>query len=164
MIKVNTDMDEVVALDIDSFERCDLSKSSLHRALLFGQTFREVLFEEANLRCGTFENAEFLRCDFRKAVLVDGYFGGAEFRDSNLSSALCKGARFDFAKFYNVDFSEADVSRCSFRGAVFVGCNLVCCGLGDADLTVALFDENTVFPGRFDPVSHGAIERWKVIG
>lgn len=156
-VKIFCDSGRVLELVEDSLVGVVLDGEYLHRALLGGQDMHTASFRDADLRSAIMTNAKLDGANFKGAKLIL-----ADLSSSSLTLAVFDETRLDFANLDNADLAEAsfigaEVRHCSFRGANLIGANLLCEGLGEADLAGARFDDRTRFPDRFEPEQSGAI-------
>ncbi len=107
---------------------------------------------------------------FMGAELGEADLEGAKLRGTDLSYADLRGAKLRAANLRGADLSytdlgEANLCEADLRGANLIGANLIGARLRGANLMGAdligarlrtsYYDENTLFPDGFDPVSAG---------
>ena len=85
---------------------------------------------------------------FAGSNLEGSWFTGVDLTDADFSSANLSGANLDGADLTGATLRKADLRRATLKFANLAG----------ADLADAVYDQATVWPDEFDPVSAGARE------
>lgn len=114
-----------------TLKRISFIKSNLKKTIFRNCNLDECDFWEANLSQAKFENTKFKDCVFTDTDLTKTHFKKTFFINSNLSHTRLKGVNFKNSKLKNVNLRDA------------------------------IFDKNTLWPKKFNPLSYGAIKDLK---
>lgn len=95
-------------------------------------------------------------------MINDSTFVGASFREADFTNAIVQSCDFSGGVYFEIrgaQLTDVNVSGASFRDARLLGTDLgnVNINLSQADLTGALYNSGTLFPGGFDPDAAGMI-------
>jgi hypothetical protein len=91
--------------------------------------------------------ADLAAADLRGADLGCAHLGSADLSGADLSRANLFGADLGWADLRGANLRGADLRRADLRGARLTGANL----------TEVVYDDETLWPGGFDPAPVGAI-------
>jgi uncharacterized protein YjbI with pentapeptide repeats len=99
---------------------------------------------------------QFQGLDLSGAYMYWATLGDADLSFANLSSADLRGAMLDRAKCTSTNFRGCNMGRDNLGGRTILrGADLSTADLQGARLDGAVYDDETRFPPRFDPHSHG---------
>jgi len=130
----------------DDFSRQDLTGMDFSGSRMSTNFSRAILskaiFNNATLSFSKFNNANLNSASFCSTNLSAADLSGADLRDSTLSLAVLHSANLSNAQLQGADIRGSDLSQAIVE---------------NVDIRGAIYDENTVFPGEFNPEAAGAI-------
>ena len=119
------------------------------RRTLMGNTFREEMFAETDLRAARAFGSIWTKCSFRDcnfdasnfsgATFVDCKFAECSFQNVNLS-----GAKITDCQFYDCDMTQSDMSSAILRGVAFSGCVMLYSSFVDASVWETRFSDSNL--------------------
>jgi uncharacterized protein YjbI with pentapeptide repeats len=126
----------------------DLSDHDLRRA-----DFHQVTADGLNCAGADLREADFSDCDLYWLDMYTADCTGASFRRSKL-----EGVNFKSACLQRADFSYAIITHDNLGGpSTFAHSNLDGASFEGASLVGTEYDEGTIFPAGFDPISYGMV-------
>jgi len=130
-------------LSLANLLNTDLSFANLHQAdLSYCVTNNATNFQNANLHLANLSSAKLVMVDLSGTDLKI-----ANLKYTNLSRAILQYANLSFSKLDGADLSQADC-----RNAIFSDTDL-----SHANLRMAFYNEETIWPSSFNPVDAGAV-------
>ncbi|MTH47007.1 pentapeptide repeat-containing protein [Intestinirhabdus alba] len=157
MIKIQFETGTFLEINATTLMGYDFSRMNLHRAILDSLCLDFSLFREAHLRNISIENSSVKNADFYNAALMNAFLKNSDMTGCDFQNSRPIAANFSHSVLINSNFAGADISRADFSGANLCGANLCFERYDEVTLAGALFDENTRWPDKFDPVKEGAI-------
>ena len=125
----------------------------------------KVLFARKNFSGEDLADARLQGLDFRGCLM-----GGVILDEADLTGANMEGCELYWSILFNTNFTRANLAHAKLNGASLDGANFTnanLCGadfgnygsgratnLTGANFTNATYDDTTVFPVNFDPISH----------
>jgi uncharacterized protein YjbI with pentapeptide repeats len=125
---------------------------SLQKADLRGADLRGADLRGADLLEADLTRALLDRADLTRALLIR-----ADLTRADLTGADLRGADLRAARLFEADLRGADLRGADLCGADLSGANLSGANLLDADLRAAKYNNQTQWPGGFDPQAAGAM-------
>jgi uncharacterized protein YjbI with pentapeptide repeats len=106
-------------------------------------SYKNICFDDADLRCANFSQANLEACSFINAGLVDAYFGNANLKGANLKNVTSTKACFAHSDLTEANLESAHLAGSHLAGAILhhtnlTNTNLNSCYLRKADLTRAI--------------------------
>jgi hypothetical protein len=132
ILEERVDLDPIVEGEVDDLVLAYLRGAELSGAFLSGAD----LFA-----------ADLAAADLRGADLGEAHLGSADLSGADLSRANLLGADLSWADLKGACLRGADLKRADLRGARLQG----------ADLTNAVYDDLTLWPEGYDPLTSGAM-------
>lgn len=126
----------------------DLGDRDLRKADFRHVTVEALYCAGANLREADFSDSDLYWLDMYMADCTNACFRGAKLAGVNFASACLQRADFSYALVKNDNlggpstFAHANLEGANFEGAFLVGTE---------------YDEETIFPMGFDPLSYGMV-------
>lgn len=168
------DLSEVTLAHFDALKGANFSHADLSKADLRGSNLSEANLEGANLEGALLGGCNLSRANLSRANLSVAFLGGganlseailheADLREASLNGANLRDTVLDEANLRKADLHMANLTGTSVRQADLGGSNLsgayliTRASLSDANLSNATYDENTVWPEDFDPITAGAV-------
>ena len=164
------------------FKHLQLQQVNLAKQVLRQVELKQVNFNFANLNRADLEGANLSESSLVQANLSDTNLAGADFYRANLSGANLSGANLSGTTFSQANLSGANLNavkllenkslppvhranpltiykpiKSDFRQANLTGAFLKGFDLNPLDLSGAVYDDNTKFPPKFQPLKAGMI-------
>lgn len=130
----------------------------LHSLFLIGDQegiradFNHADLYGANLANTNLQGGDFACANLKRSLLCDANLAGADFSGAYFKHAVLEGANLRGAIFTGANLKGANLERTDMRGALLCGADLC-----DASISYSVYDETTVWPDNYDPVTRGAI-------
>ena len=115
---------------------------------LSGTDLLQANFQNATLIEANLSNSQLVYANLQQAFLEKANLQGADLELANLQDAQLYQANLSEANLYQANFNRANLSRANLQDAK---------NIEQANFTGAIYDINTKFPPKFDPVANGAI-------
>ena len=115
---------------------------------LSGTNLLQANFQNATLIEANLSNSQLVYANLQQTFLEKANLQGADLELANLKDAQLYQANLSGANLYRANFNGANLSRANLQDAK---------NIEQANFTGAIYDINTKFPPKFDPVAHGAI-------
>jgi hypothetical protein len=133
-----------------------LTAAALRAGLIEAKDLNGIYMSGADL-----SNAGILYRELRGADFTDANLKEARLQGCDLRAAKFMGANLARARFHKADLRGADLSGANARDADFSqahleGANMRAKGLESANVK-ATYDDSTLWPEKFDPISAGAV-------
>ena len=129
-----------------NFANVKVRKANLDAADLSGADFNKADLGEAILARAVLWGASLYMANLRGAILTKANLGAADLGGADLSRADLSGTDLFRADLCGADLTKADLSKADLSGANLSGANLSGTKLGGAT-----YNDDTEFPGGFDP-------------
>ena len=115
---------------------------------LSGTNLLQANFQNATLIEANLSNSQLVYANLQQAFLEKANLQGVDLELANLKDAQLYQANLSGANLYRANFNGANLSRANLQDVK---------NIEQANLNGAIYDINTKFPPKFDPVAHGAI-------
>ena len=163
-----------VDLSAVNFSGSDLTNVNFSAATLAKANFRGAYLDRAILTKSNLSEANLQGAELGQASIEDSNLAGANFSRSNLTGAKLMAstlsstdlgqASLEGANLERADLSNANVEQTNLKNANLKSANLTGVNLEQALLEDALYNTETQFPDRFNPLQAGmqlADARWE---
>ena len=142
----------------------NFSAANLERADLENIFLSRIYLNQANLNNANLKNSDLSDANLTESSLVNANLANAHLTGIDLSNADLTNADFTDSILTQANFREASLEKTSFMSAVLIEANftkvdLSKTNLSNANLKDAVYDDDTIFPSDFDPVSKGMVNQ-----
>lgn len=127
-----------------------LARKDFTGETLAGENLQGVDFRGCLMGCVILDDADLTGANMEGCDLYWGVLFDANFTNVNLAHAKLNGAHAEGANFTNSNLCGADFGRDGLGYST---------RLNGANFNNATYDDSTVFPENFDPISHGMIRK-----
>ena len=147
--RVRLDLRKVALPKVD-LRYAHLQRSLLNDAYLEAADLRDAHLEDSRLVAAHLEHARLRAAHLQGARLVKAHLDGAQLFRAHLEGANLLDAHLEGARLGEAHLSGAILCRAHLQGAYLRTAH----GLGQADLSGAVWDTTTTWPDGFQPESH----------